>query len=101
MNEYIKNIIHHYKYNYLTSKNFADIHKKILQLIYSVKNIKVYDSIKFEILGKLLNTLLNNRLFFVYDFNIFREADEKTKSNIKKVLIYCDYGKNLFSQIHI
>jgi hypothetical protein len=101
MNEYIKNIIHHYKYNYLTSKNFADIHKKILQLIYSVKNIKVYDSIKFEILGKLLNILLNNKLFFVYDFNIFREADEKTKSNIKKVLIYCDYGKNLFSQIHI
>ena len=101
MNEYIKNIIHHYKYNYLTSKNFAEIHKKILQLIYSIKNIKVYDSIKFEILGKLLNILLKNRLFFVSDFNTFREAEEKTKANIKKVLNYCDYGKNLFSQIHI
>ena len=100
-NEYINNIIHHYKYNYLTSKNFAGIHKKILQLILSFKNIKIYDSIKFEILGKLLNILLKNRLCFVYDLNLFREADEKTKSNIKKVLIYCDYGKTSFSQIHI
>ena len=100
-NEYIKNIIHYYKYNYLTTKNFNNIHKKILQLFFSFRSIKIYDTFKFEIIGKLLNVLLSNKLFFVNDFYIFRQADEQTKSNIKKILIYCDYGNNLFSQIHL
>ena len=100
-NEYIKNIIHYYKYNYLTTKNFNNIHKKILQLFFSFRSIKIYDTFKFEIIGKLLNVLLSNKLFFINDFYIFRQADEQTKSNIKKILIYCDYGNNLFSQIHL
>ena len=99
--EYINNIIHHYKYNYLTNKNFNNIHKKIIQLLLSVKYIKIYDSTKFEIMGKLLHSFLKNKLFFLNDFYIFRQADEQTKTNLKRILIYCDYGNNLFSQIHL
>ena len=84
--EYIKNIIHHYKYNYLTNKNFDNIHIKILKIYLSVKNIKIYDSIKFDIYGKLLYVLINNELFFLYDLNILKQADEQTKINIKKIL---------------
>ena len=100
-NQYIKNIIHHYKYNYLTSKNFDSIHNKLLQLYLSIKEIKIYNSMKFEILGKLLMNLIDNKLFFINDFYVFRQADEKTKSNFKKILIYCDNGKNNLSRIHI
>ena len=100
-NQYIKNIIHHYKYNYLTSKNINSVHNKLLQLYLSIKEIKIYDSIKFEILGKLLMNLIDNQLFFINDFYVFRQADEKTKSNFRKILIYCDNGKNNFSRIHI
>ncbi len=100
-NQYIKNIIHHYKYNYLTSKNFDSIHNKLLQLYLSIKEIKIYNSMKFEILGKLLMNLIDNKLFFINDFYVFRQADEKTKSNFKKILIYCDNGKNNLSRIYI
>lgn len=86
VNEYIKNIIHHYKYNYLTNKNFSSIHNKILKLYLSVKDIKIYDSIKFEIYGKLLYVLINNELFFLNDLNVLKQADEQTKNNIKKIL---------------
>jgi len=84
--EYIKNIIHHYKYNYLTNKNFNNIHNKILKIYLSVKNIKVYDSLKFNIYGKLLYVLINNELFFLSDLNILKQADEQTRNNIKKIL---------------
>ena len=86
VNEYIKNIIYHYKYNYLTNKNFSNIHNKILKLYLSVKDIKIYDSIKFEIYGKLLYVLINNELFFLNDLNVLKQADEQTKNNIKKIL---------------
>ena len=86
VNEYIKNIIYHYKYNYLTNKNFSSIHNRILKLYLSVKDIKIYDSIKFEIYGKLLYVLINNELFFLNDLNILKKADEQTKTNIKKIL---------------
>ena len=84
--EYIKNIIHHYKYNYLTNKNFNNIHNKILKIYLSVKDIKIYDSIKFDIYGKLLYVLINNQLFFLSDLNILKQADEQTRSNIIKIL---------------
>ena len=86
VNEYIKNIIYHYKYNYLTNKNFSNIHNKILKIYLSVKDIKIYDSIKFEIYGKLLYVLINNELFFLNDLNVLKQADEQTKNNIKKIL---------------
>ena len=94
MNEYIRNIIEHYRYNYLTKNNFNNIHNKLLRLLFSVKNIKIYDSIKFEILGKLLKTLLDNNIFFINDLQILKKADEKTKSNLRKVLTYFNNKKN-------
>jgi hypothetical protein len=93
MNEYIKDIIQHYRYYYLTNKNFNNIHIKLLQLLLSVKSIKIYDSIKFEILGQLLNILLNNNILFINDLYIMRKADEKTKTNIRKILNYCSFIK--------
>ena len=100
-NEYIKNIIQHYKYNYLTNKNFNNIHNKIFQLFLSINNIKIYDSIKFEILGKLLELLINNNIFFVNDLYFFRQSDEQTKSNIRKIIINCSIAKKTFSKMPI
>ncbi len=100
-NEYIKNIILHYKYNYLTNKNFNNIHNKLLQIFLYVKDIKTYDSIKFEILGRLLNTLINNNIIFANDLYIYRQADEQTKSNIRKIIINCNAAKKIFSKMPI
>ena len=100
-NDYIKNIILHYKYNYLTNKNFNNIHNKLLQLFLYVKDIKTYDSIKFEILGRLLNILINNNIIFANDLYIYRQADEQTKSNIRKIIINCNVAKKIFSKMPI
>jgi hypothetical protein len=100
-NEYITNIIKHYKYNYLTNKNFNNIHNKIFQLLLSVNNIKKYDSIKFEIFGKLLNILIINNVFFVNDLYTFRQADDLIKSNIRKIIANCSVAKKSFSKMPI
>ena len=100
-NEYITNIIKHYKYNYLTNKNFNNIHNKIFQLLLSINNIKKYDSIKFEILGKLLNVLIMNNVFFVNDLYTFRQADDQIKSNIRKIISNCSLAKKTFSKMPI
>ena len=94
MNEYIKNIIEHYRYHYLTQNNFNNIHNKLLRLLFSVKNIKIYDSIKFEILGKLLKSLCDNNIFFINDLQILKKADEQTKSNLRKILSYFNNNRN-------
>ena len=86
VNEYIKNIIHHYKYNYLNNINYDIIHNKILKLFLSIKDIKIYDSIKFEIYGKLLLTLYSNELFFINDLNVIKQADKQTVTNFIKII---------------
>ena len=86
VNEYIKNIIHHYKYNYLNNINNDIINNKILKLFLSIKDIKIYDSIKFEIYGKLLLTLYSNELFFINDLNVIKQADKQTVTNFIKII---------------
>ena len=99
--EYIKNIIQHYKCNYLTDINFNNIHIKVLKLFLSVNDIKIYDNIKYKILGSLLYISINNSLFFINDFNIFKQANEQIKDKIKKVINNCDNSKSFLSKIEI
>ena len=99
--EYIKNIIQHYKCNYLTNINFNNIHIKVLKLFLSVNDIKIYDNIKYKILGSILYISINNSLFFINDFNIFKQANVQIKDKIKKIINNCDNSKSFLSKIEI
>ena len=89
-NDYIKNIIEHYKNNYLTNKNFDEIRNKIIKIFVFIKDINIDDEFKYQILWGVMKYLMNNKLFFENDFNILKQTDIENKNNIKLILKNCD-----------
>ena len=89
-NDYIKNIIEHYKNNYLTNKNFDEIRNKIIKIFVFTKDINIDDKFKYQILWGVMKYLMNNKLFFENDFNILKQTDIENKNNIKLILKNCD-----------
>ena len=89
-NDYINNIIHHYKNNYLTNSNFEEIHNKIIKIFLYIKDIQIECEFKFRILWGLVNILINNELFFVSDFDILKQGEESNKNDIRQILEYCE-----------
>ena len=89
-NDYIKNIIGHYKNNYLTNKNFEKIRNKIIKIFAFVKDINIDDEFKYQILSGLIKNLMNNELFFQNDYNILKQTDIDNKNEIKKILESCN-----------
>ena len=89
-NDYINNIIQHYKNNYLTDKNYEEIRKKILKVFIGIKNINIELEFKYKFLWGLVSCLINNELFFINDFDILKQCDEENKNDVKKILEYCE-----------
>ena len=85
-NNYISNIIKHYKNNYLTNKNFDDIHKKLLKIFIFIKEINIESDFKYKILWGIFNILINNELIIMNDFDILKQSDEENKKQIRKIL---------------
>ena len=85
-NDYIKNIIEHYKNNYLTNKNYEDIRKKILRIFAFIKDINIDKEFKYKILFGLIQHLMDYELFFKSDFNILKQTDRENENEIKKIL---------------
>ena len=94
-NDYIKNIIQHYKNNYLTNKNIEEIHNKFLKIFLFIKDINIDLEYKYKILWGVLCNLIDNELFYISDFDILKQSDEDSKKNIKKVLELCNDEKIL------
>ena len=94
-NDYIKNIIQHYKNNYLTNKNIEEIHNKLLKIFLFIKDINIDLEYKYKILWGVLCNLIDNELFYISDFDILKQSDEDNKKNIKKVLELCNDEKIL------
>jgi hypothetical protein len=88
-NDYINNIIQHYKNNYLTNKNFEDIHIKILKMLVNLKDLNIELDYKYKALWGLVNNLINNELFYINDFDVLKQCDEENKNEIKKILENC------------
>jgi hypothetical protein len=88
-NDYIGNIIQHYKNYYLTDKNFEEIHFKILKTFVNLKDLNIELDFKYKALWGLVNILINNELFNIYDFGVLKQCDEENKSEIKKILENC------------
>ena len=85
-NDYIKNIIEHYKNNYLTNNNYEDIRKKILKIFAFIKDINIDKEFKYKILFGLIQHLMDYELFFKSDFNILKQTDRENENEIKKIL---------------
>jgi len=89
-NDYINNIIQHYKNNYLTNKNFEDIHIKILKMLVNLKDLNIELDYKYKALWGLVNNLINNELFYINDFDVLKQCDEENKNEIKNILENCE-----------
>ena len=85
-NDYINNIIQHYKNNYLTNKNFEEIRIKILKIFIGMKDINIELDFKYNILSGLMSNLIDNELLYRNDFDILKQCDEENKNEIKKIL---------------
>ena len=44
---------------------------------------------KYKALWGLINILINNELFNIYDFDILKQCDEENKNEIEKILENC------------
>ena len=88
-NDYINNIIQHYKNNYLTNKNFEEIHIKILKMLVNLKDLNIELDYKYKALWGLVNNLIDNELFYINDFDVLKQCDEENKNEIKKILENC------------
>ena len=85
-NDYIKNIIEHYKNNYLTNNNYDKIRKKILKIFAFIKDININIEFKYKILFGLIQNLMENELFFKSDYHILKQTDRENENEIKKIL---------------
>ena len=107
-NEYIKNVINYYLYNF-TNENVNNMHSKMIELFFDINNICINNSCMYEIMGFLLFLLLSNnyKLFYIKDLNTFLNKDINTQINIAKVIKYtiifygCNWKKyfNIFKKI--
>ena len=85
-NEYIKNIMEHYKNNYLNNNNYDVIRNKILKIFAFIKDINIDNEFKYKILFGLIQNLVDNELFFKSDYNILKQTDRENENEIKKIL---------------
>ena len=107
-NEYIKNVINYYLYNF-TNENVNNMHSKMIELFFDINNICINNAYMYEIMGFLLFLLLSNnyKLFYIKDLNTFLNKDINTQINIAKVIKYtiifygCNWKKyfNIFKKI--
>ena len=93
-NSYILNILRYYINNYIDSRNFLEIHNKIVDLFENfVRNNDINDdenNFKYDIIGGVFYELIKNELFFVSDLNRFviYENNEKLIINIANAVRY-------------
>ena len=84
-NDYIKNIINYYS-TYLTNKEIDIIHNKMINLFRNIQDICIDNFNMKEIMGYLLFILIENKLNFIKDLNIFIGMDKEIIITIAEVI---------------
>ena len=85
-NEYISQIIGHYKNNYLNEKNIKNIRIKILKILKQIDSINISNKFKFDIFGNLFYHFLIEGLFTEDDLNYFENEEQKIVIEIAKMI---------------
>ena len=86
-NDYIKNIIGYYSDN-ITNKEKDIIHNKMITLFRNIQDICIDNDNMKEIMGYLLFILIENKLFFIKDFNNFIGGEQDIIIVIAEVIKY-------------
>ena len=85
-NEYISQIIEHYKNNYLNENNIKNIRIKILKILKQIDTINISNKYKFDIFGNLFYHFLIDGLFTEEDLNYFENEEQKIIVEIAKMI---------------
>ena len=86
-NDYIKNLICYYSAN-ITNKEKDIIHNKMITLFRNIQDICIDNYKMKEIMGYLLFILIENKLYFIKDFNNFIGMEEDIIVIIAEVIKY-------------
>ena len=97
-NEYISQIIEHYKKSYLNEKNIKNIRIKILKILKQIDSINISNKYKFDIFGNLFYHFLIEGLFTEEDLNYFENEEQKIVIEIAKMIkfiliLFCENNK--------
>ena len=87
-NEYINNFINDFSSS-ISNEVWEILHYKLISLYLDVNEICVDNIYMYQIMGYLMYTLLNNKLFYIKDLNNFLEKENYIIINIAKVVKYC------------
>ena len=86
-NEYINYFIYNFSLS-VSNEVWEILHYKLISLFLSLNEICVENIYMYKIMGFLLYTLINNKLFFIKDLNNFLEKENYIIINIAKVVKY-------------
>ena len=86
-NEYLNNIINNI-ISSMPDEIFEILHYKLISLFLDINKICVDNMYMYQIMGYLLYTLINNKLFYIKDLNNFLDKENYVIINIAKVVKY-------------
>ena len=84
-NQYIYSIVDYYS-DFLNNNEINLFNNKINSLFLEVNNLIIDNKLIFEILGFLMYTLINLKLFYIKDLSKFIDKDNESIINISKVV---------------
>ena len=102
-NEYISQIIEHYKNNYLNENNAKNIRIKILKILSQIDIICINNKYKYEIFGNLFYHFLIEGMFTDEDLNYLENKEEKIIIEIAKMIkvildLFCENNNSKASE---
>ena len=96
-NDYIKNIIEFYANNF--SKASLDlIHNEMIKIFLNIDDMIKINHYMSKILGNLLFVLIENRLYYIKDFNNYLKTKIQTQINLAIITKYCIISSGKFAK---
>ena len=92
-NEYIKNIINYYSVD-LSKDEIEKVNSSMNELYLNIEDICIDNYYMLEIMGYLMQILLNNNLFYIEDFEKFRNEDKNKIIKISQVIKFAIVHSN-------
>ena len=86
-NKYINNFINNFVLT-ISNEIWEILHYKLISLYLNISDICVDNIYMHQIMGYLLYSLINNKLFYIKDLNNFLEKENSVIVNISKVVKY-------------
>ncbi len=96
-NDYIKNIIEYY-INNLSKEEKEKIQDEMIKSFQNINDIINKNQFMCKILGNLLFILIENKLYYIKDFNKYLNDQKTTKINLAIITKYCIISSGKFAK---